>query len=347
MKPKTMILMVVAISCGLGASYMTSRLLADRQQEVERVPILVAKKNLNMGDTLKTPDELFEEKLVPKGEEPRNAIFEADKLKGRQLKRPLRQGDFVTADDLHDEKSGGVAYLLPKDHVAVGIRVNPETIAGGFASLPMSRVNIIWTVRRGGDKDSFSKILLENVLVLAADTTTIRSENNTAMPANVVTVALKNDDSMKLDLAKSIGTISLALRKFGDVGKTEHTEITAESLRSGKSPGFVEPLDAGTPPPPVSSVPVLPPPPKDVIAAPPPPKDVTPPVVAVQKGPEGDGHRLITINGDEQKTTDFLLDKSGNNINPNVRRSDSPQGVPAPPKVVPAPPKVVNPETGF
>ena len=30
MKPKTMILMVVAVVCGLGASYMTSKLLADR-----------------------------------------------------------------------------------------------------------------------------------------------------------------------------------------------------------------------------------------------------------------------------------------------------------------------------
>ena len=32
MKPKTIILMVVAVSCGLAASYMTSRLLADRPE---------------------------------------------------------------------------------------------------------------------------------------------------------------------------------------------------------------------------------------------------------------------------------------------------------------------------
>ena len=71
MKPKTMILMVVAVSCGLGASYMTSRLLADRDHQVEKVTILVAKKALNMGDTIKAPDDWFIEKEVPKGEEPR------------------------------------------------------------------------------------------------------------------------------------------------------------------------------------------------------------------------------------------------------------------------------------
>ena len=48
MKPKTMILMVVAIVCGLGASYMTSRLLAERGEapaaEQKKVTVLVAKK---------------------------------------------------------------------------------------------------------------------------------------------------------------------------------------------------------------------------------------------------------------------------------------------------------------
>lgn len=46
MKPRTMILMVVAIGCGLGASYMTSKLLAERNQQVEAeptVPVLVAR----------------------------------------------------------------------------------------------------------------------------------------------------------------------------------------------------------------------------------------------------------------------------------------------------------------
>ena len=36
MKPKTMILMGLAIVCGLGASYMTSRLLAERNARMTR-----------------------------------------------------------------------------------------------------------------------------------------------------------------------------------------------------------------------------------------------------------------------------------------------------------------------
>src|SRR6266581_6093796 len=126
MKPKTLILMVVAVSCGLGASYMTSRLLADREQDVEKVAVLIAKKTLNMGEIIKVPEELFDEKMFPKGEEPKAAIVELEKLKGRQLKRSLRTGDFVTPDDLIDGKlEQGLKYILPPGHQAVGIRVSP------------------------------------------------------------------------------------------------------------------------------------------------------------------------------------------------------------------------------
>src|SRR5438270_7686299 len=88
MKPKTMILMIVAVTCGLGASYMTSRLLAERgnsTDENEKVSVLVARKNLDMGMLIKSPAELFEEKQFTKGEEPKSGILDFGLLKGRQL----------------------------------------------------------------------------------------------------------------------------------------------------------------------------------------------------------------------------------------------------------------------
>ena len=316
MKPNTMILMLVAVSCGLGASYMTSRLLADRQQSEERVAILVAAKNLNIGDTIKVPEDMFVEKQFTKGEEPRLAFTDADKdkLKGRMLKRSLRSGDFVTPDDLHDEKSGrgSIAYDLPPGFVAVGIRVNPESIAGGFASLPHSRVNIIWT-RRGSDKESFSKTLLENVLVLAADTQTIRSENNGAMLANVVTVALKQDDAMKLTLAKSMGTIDLVLRRFNDTAHPDAHQVNLNSLihsTVGGSPADENSESPGVP----------------TVALPGAPKEATP-VAAAEKGAR---HTLTIYNGEQLENVDFELDKSGRTLNSELRRP-SPAVAPSPP----------------
>src|SRR5439155_12154570 len=144
MKPKTMILMIVAVTCGLGASYMTSRLLAERgnqSDDTEKITVLVARKSLEMGSILKNPNELFEEKQFTKGEEPKNGLVDLTLLKGRQLKRPLRTGDYISEDDLFEKGKVGISGMLPEGHLAVGIKVTPDSVAGGFASLPHSRVD--------------------------------------------------------------------------------------------------------------------------------------------------------------------------------------------------------------
>jgi pilus assembly protein CpaB len=233
MKPKTMILMGVAIACGLGASYMTSRLLAERGEgpppEVPKVVVLVAKKNLDMGLMIKSPNDLFIEKQFAKGDEPKNAVVDYGMLKSRYLKRSLRGGDHVTPDDLADS-IGGINWQLPEGHRAIGIRVSTEGIAGGWASLPGSRVDIISTVRRGNDDDSFSQVLLEDVLVLAADGANTRNEQNTAMPASVLTLALNADDALKVTLASQMGPLHLMLRKQGDKAKSETERVTISQV---------------------------------------------------------------------------------------------------------------------
>src|SRR5256714_12160905 len=130
MKPKTLILMVVAVTCGLGASYMTSRLLAERQpDDTEKATFLVAKKNLDMGLTIKKVEDYFEDKKVAKGDEPKNAIVESKDLLARVLKRSLRSGDFVTGEDLLSDKDTGLSSIMAQGYRAIGIKVNIADIA--------------------------------------------------------------------------------------------------------------------------------------------------------------------------------------------------------------------------
>src|SRR5436305_10200412 len=87
MKPKTVILMIVAVVCGLAASYMTSRVIAERNaaSDVEKVSVLVARRNIPMGTLISDPEKLFEEKPFTKGEEPKKAIRAIEDLKDRRL----------------------------------------------------------------------------------------------------------------------------------------------------------------------------------------------------------------------------------------------------------------------
>jgi pilus assembly protein CpaB len=325
MKPKTLVLMGVAIACGLGASYMTSRLLAERNTDDEpKIDVLVAKKNLNMGDTIKTPEELFQQKRYVKGEEPAGAVTDFESLKNRVLKRPLRPGDHVTQEDMFGDKDNidVLAFLLAPGHRAVGIRVNVESAAFGFATLPLSRVDIISTVRRADDKATYAQVLLENVLVLAADDKTRRSEDGKPMPSQVVTVALKPEDTLKVRLAAEMGTLSLALRKINDVSRTEKGKLTYQQLKSGEDSGQDDPVEVANVPTPPK---VEPPSPK--VDVPEPKKPVDDPVVEV---PVLKKHRLAISEGGKTRYLEFFTNEAGQYVDPpsaggaNAINSDPP-----------------------
>src|SRR5690349_4638782 len=100
MKSKTIILMVVAVVCGLAASYMTSRVIAERNNnapaEEEKVAVLVAKQKVSYGTLIKDPQKYFQEKLYTKGEEPKKALKTWDQLKDKRLNKPLNEDQFVT-----------------------------------------------------------------------------------------------------------------------------------------------------------------------------------------------------------------------------------------------------------
>jgi pilus assembly protein CpaB len=240
MKPKTMILMVVAVGCGLAASYMTSQLLADRNKppppvvEQEKVKILVAKRDLKIGELINDPRECFKEKLFLKGEEPAKALTDKDydRLKDHRLVKPISTDQFVAAEDLLDKNQNSLAARLPPGMRAVGLRVDIHSIAGGFASLPMSNVDIVSTLRRG-DGDSVSQILLENVLVLAADDQAQRDPNRPAMPASTVTVALNPQDAELVTLAQEMGSLRLILRGPGDTKAAKTKGVHGELIVSG------------------------------------------------------------------------------------------------------------------
>ncbi len=339
MKPKTLVLMGVAIACGLGASYMTSRLLAERQTEDEpKVSVLVARKNLNLGDTIKVPEELFQEKKFTKGEEPPGAIDNPELIKNRVLKRPLRPGDHVTMEDLINGSEGeGMSIVLPGGYRAVGVRVNVESAAFGFACLPLSRVDLVSTVRRADDKATYSQVLLENVLVLAADDKMRRDESGKPMPSQVVTLALKPEDALKVALASELGSIRLLLRKVNDVTRASDTKLTYEKLKSGendltnddvvtevpKAP--VEYKSAETPKAPAEpkapAAEVKPPTPepkvvaevKPPVAEPKPVVEDKPPQVVDEKpkAPVGKLHRITVVDGGRTRYIDYLLDENG------------------------------------
>jgi pilus assembly protein CpaB len=229
MKPKTMILLVVAIGCGLVASYLTSKVLADRspgEAQVEMVKVLAAKRNLALGTVIKDPERFFEEKEVPKNSAPKKGYGNFADIKNLKLVKPVSEDAFLTKDDVMDTGSDIFIQSIPAGYRAVSIKVTPETMAGGFVQ-PNTRVDVMTTLKRDRE-ESVSQVILQNMLVLATDQEANRDPNVGGKLANTVTLAAKPDDALKLTLASSLGEVRLILRKFGE-DETSNTKTVKVS----------------------------------------------------------------------------------------------------------------------
>jgi pilus assembly protein CpaB len=230
MKPKTMMLMVVAIGCGLGASYMTSRLLAERNNQPQSeatVKVLVAKQKIAPWAPIKSPEAVFELKDFPESVAPKKALKSFEEVKDQRLNKGIEEDKFVTTDDLLSKEQASLAGLMKPGERAIALRVNAETLAGGFI-FPSSRVDIVSTTR--GGQESVSQIILQDVLVLAIDTQATRDPQAGAMVGSTVTLAAKPEEALRLSLAASMGELRLVLRPLGETGTVKLPPTKAGDL---------------------------------------------------------------------------------------------------------------------
>jgi Flp pilus assembly protein CpaB len=215
MKPKTMILMVVAVACGLGASYMTSRLLADRgkaQPDVPTVPVLVAKVRVPSWQPIKDPEKFFEIRQYPEDVAPKKAIGDMEKVKDQRLRTFLDAEKPLTQDDLVGKDMADLAAQILPGQRATAIKVNAETLTGGFV-LPGSRVDVVCTMR---GNESSTKVILQNMLILAVDTVDSKNPETKTILGQTVTLAASPEEGARLALAASLGELRLWLRNPGD-----------------------------------------------------------------------------------------------------------------------------------
>lgn len=210
MKSKSLLLMLVAMGCGLVAAYTTAKLTAKGQDETERV--LVANSEIKIGTVIKEPEKLFVEIDYKKGTAP-NCVRELEKIKDKVVTRTVRPGQFIVPDDL----SSNFGITPPKGTKAMAIKVTPDSAVGGFI-MPGSRVDVMATI---GDHNTKPEVVtvLQNQEVLAVDRISVRPDGQAAVETlNTVTLAVTPNNAMKLELAlkQAGGIVRLLLRDQND-----------------------------------------------------------------------------------------------------------------------------------
>lgn len=215
---RALILMAVAILFGLAAVVFASRWLLT-QPGGANGRILVADADISLGQRL--APEMFKLTDWPAGSLPKGAFTDPQQLNGRVLKSNLVMGEPVTEAKLAPAGTlGGLSALIAEGKRAITVRVNDVIGVAGFA-LPGNYVDIIVSTQKDAApgfearEQSISKIVLERILVLAVAQEVSRDETKPKV-VNAVTLEVTPEQAEKLDLARSVGTLSLALRNQVD-----------------------------------------------------------------------------------------------------------------------------------
>ncbi|MEX0610848.1 MAG: Flp pilus assembly protein CpaB, partial [Pirellulales bacterium] len=164
MRPKSLLLLALALGCGLVASIGISQVM-DRnnkpQSKLQTVPIYIALHNINLGDPIGAAMLSLEE--WPKDKVPRGAISKLEELEGRRPRTAIFEGEPILEGKLL--APGQIAdpiRSIPKGMRLKTIAVDAEKSAAGLLG-PGDRVDVQLFVRkdqRTGIEAAKSKIIL-------------------------------------------------------------------------------------------------------------------------------------------------------------------------------------------
>ncbi|MDU3040225.1 Flp pilus assembly protein CpaB [Bradyrhizobium sp.] len=250
MNTARVVVLTIAVGAGGVAAYLASGSddrpapVAAVAPTVETVEVLVAKSDINLGQSLK-PEHL-QWQSWPAATTSSSFIQRKDRSKGdAEVTGMIARAPFIAGEPIREQKlvkaggSGFMAAILPAGMRAVSTEISPETGAGGFI-LPNDRVDVLLSKRErnpeqpnAGDVIS-SEIILSNIRVLAIDQAPKEKDGQTTVVGKTVTLELKPEQAETLARARQSGTLSLALRSIADINVAENRS-DENSRRRGDS----------------------------------------------------------------------------------------------------------------
>lgn len=225
------VMLLVALIAGVVAVVMAARWI-QQQNKPSGGRIVVAQLDVQLGARV-TP-EMIQLVEWPAGSVPDGAFDDPKALDGRVTKTNLQRGEPVLESKLAPiGTKGGLSAVVGDGKRAMTVRVNDVIGVAGFA-LPGNYVDIIVNTQEEGSKPSdkdraISKIVLERILVLAVAQEANRDETKPKV-VSAVTLEVTPLEAEKLDLARSVGNLSLVLRNQVDPDPAATAGATKETL---------------------------------------------------------------------------------------------------------------------
>jgi pilus assembly protein CpaB len=230
------------LGLAVGIALITSVLIYKKLQgatvdtvalEEKGVNVVVAASDVAWGTKL-APDMIRVLKF-PTGNAPEGYFENIDVVKGRVSLANLKRGEAILESKLAPANvtAGGVAAVMHPEKRAMAVKVDEIVGVAGFIK-PSDRVDVMVTMSHaGGAEKLFTKLLLENVLVLATGADIEKKgKDDKPSPVTVITLEVSPEEAEKLALATTEGKLRLALRNPQNTQSVLTTGATVDSLLS-------------------------------------------------------------------------------------------------------------------
>lgn len=230
-----LLMIAVALAAGLAAVVLAGRWLGS-QTNLATNKVVVAAADLNIGQRI-GPEHV---RLIdwPVGSVPAGAFSRTEALDGRVAKTSVLRDEPLLESKLAPVGTkGGLSAVIAEGKRAITVRVNDVVGVAGFA-LPGNYVDVIVSTQEEERRDqgrNVSKIVLEKILVLAVAQEASRDETRPKV-VNAVTLEVTPEEAEKLDLARSVGTLSLVLRNQIDDDPARTKGATKDTLLGVPAP---------------------------------------------------------------------------------------------------------------
>jgi pilus assembly protein CpaB len=244
---RALLLLLLAIVAGLGAAFFAAGWASQRGQ-VAVTKVVVAAADINSGSKL--GPRMVEVMDWPVSALPAGTFQDPGQVTQRVVRTSLARGEPLLDRKLMPPGAqGGLSGVIAEGKRAMTVRVNDVVGVAGFA-LPGNYVDVMVHAQKDRAKGErpvpVSVTVLERVLVLAVAQEASRDATKPKV-VNAVTLELAPGDAEKLDLARSVGSLSLVLRNQMDLDRTDTRGVTKDAL-------FAMFRDAAPPAPPAPAI---------------------------------------------------------------------------------------------
>ncbi len=228
-------LILLALLTGLAAAVYAAGWIS-KQGGIASNKVVVAAVDIELGSRVNP--QMLTTVDWPSGSVPSGSFSDIKALEDRVVKVGVLRGEAIMEGKLAPVGTqGGLSAVIATGKRAMTVRVNDVVGVAGFA-LPGNYVDVMVNAQqekgRGEEALQISKTVLEKVLVLAVAQEANRDDTKPKV-VSAVTLELSLEDSEKLDLARSVGTLSLVLRN-----QMDKTTVATDGITKGQLFGAKE-----------------------------------------------------------------------------------------------------------